>query len=146
VTVFLAGNVALQLPIGMLADRVGRRAMLGVCALTSAIGPLALTHAIGSPRLLWPLLFVWGGTLYAFYSQGVALLGEVFRAPHELAGANTVFVMTYCVGGVLGPSIGGYALDAWPQRGLPTLLSAAAASLLIGLAVERDRREARKAG
>jgi MFS family permease len=146
VTVFLAGNVALQLPIGMLADRVGRRAMLGVCALTSAIGPLALTHAIGSPRLLWPLLFVWGGTLYAFYSQGVALLGEVFRAPHELAGANTVFVMTYCVGGVLGPSIGGYALDAWPQRGLPTLLSAAAASLLIGLAVERDRRAARKAG
>jgi len=139
VTVFLAGNVALQLPIGLLADRVGRRMMLGACALASAVGPLALPHAIGRPLLLWPLLFVWGGTLYAFYSQGVALLGEVFRAPRELAGANTMFVMTYCVGGVLGPSIGGYALDAWPHWGLPVLLSAAAASLPVGLIVERYR-------
>jgi MFS family permease len=107
VTVFLAGNVALQLPIGLLADRFGRRLMLGVCAAASAIGPLLLPGVLDRPTLLWPLLFVWGGTLYAFYSQGVALLGEEFPE-RDLAGANTLFVMVYCVGGILGPSIGGY--------------------------------------
>ena len=40
---------------------------------------------------------------YAFYSQGVALLGEEF-ATADLARANTVFVMVYCLGGVIGPS------------------------------------------
>jgi MFS family permease len=139
VTVFLVGNVALQLPIGLLADRFGRRVMLGVCALTSAIGPLLLPAVLDRPTLLWPLLFVWGGTLYAFYSQGVALLGEQFQAGN-LAGANTLFVMVYCVGGVLGPSVGGYAMDVSPRRGLPVVLSIAAASLLAGLAFSHRSR------
>jgi len=104
VTVFLAGNVVLQLPIGLLADRFGRRFMLGVCALTSGIGPLLLQSYIGRPLVLWPLLFVWGGTLYAFYSQGVALLGEEYTAG-QVAAANTLFVMIYCCGGVIGPAV-----------------------------------------
>ena len=133
VTVFLAGNVALQLPIGLLADRFGRRSMLGICAAASAIGPLLLPIASNRPALLWPLLFVWGGTLYAFYSQGVAMLGEKF-SKRDLAGANTVFVMVYCIGGVIGPGIGGWAMSEWPDRGLPALLAIAAASLLAVLA------------
>ncbi|HEY4972079.1 MAG TPA: MFS transporter, partial [Steroidobacteraceae bacterium] len=69
--VFMAGNVVLQVPIGLLADRFGRRFMLGICALTSFLGPLLLQPCFAAPLLLWPLLFVWGGTLYAFYSQGI---------------------------------------------------------------------------
>ena len=134
VTVFMAGNVFLQWPIGLLADRFGRRFLLGVCALASGIGPLLLPSCINTPALLGPLLFVWGGTLYAFYSQGVALMGEEFPSA-QLPGANTVFVMVYCLGGVIGPSIGGLALDQWPRNGLPTFLSGAAFLMLIGLAL-----------
>ncbi len=138
-TIFLAGNVILQLPIGLLADRFGRRFMLAVCALLSGAGPLLLHGSLHQPWLLGPLLFVWGGTLYAFYSQGVALLGEVFEA-RDVAGANTLFVMIYCSGGVLGPSVGGLMMDLWPHRGLPLLLSVAAFSLLAGLLLGRRRR------
>src|SRR3984957_11773582 len=134
VAVFMAGNVVLQVPIGLLADRYGRKFLLGLCALTSCIGPLLLQASLAAPLLLWPLLFVWGGTLYAFYSQGVALLGEEF-AVEDLPGANTLFVMVYCLGGVIGPSAGGMAMDLWPSRGLPVLLSAAALLMLLGLAV-----------
>src|SRR5260221_7848358 len=49
VTVFMAGNVVLQPPIGMLADRSGRRLMLGVCALLSCIGPLLLLPWLATP-------------------------------------------------------------------------------------------------
>jgi len=134
VAVFMAGNVVLQVPIGLLADRYGRKTLLGICAVTSCIGPLLLQRCLGVPLLLWPLLFVWGGTLYAFYSQGVALLGEEFGA-ENLASANTVFVMVYCMGGVIGPSAGGAAMDLWPNRGLPVLLSGAAFLMLAGLAL-----------
>jgi MFS family permease len=142
VAVFMAGNVVLQVPIGLLADRYGRKCLLGLCALASCIGPLLLQASLGSPLLLWPLLFVWGGTLYAFYSQGVALLGEVF-AVEDLATANTVFVMVYCLGGVIGPSAGGKVMDLWPTRGLPLLLSGAASLMLAGLAISSLFRERR---
>jgi len=129
--VFMAGNVVLQVPIGLLADRFGRRRLLGICALSSALGPLLLQPFFATPVLLWPLLFLWGGTLYAFYSQGVALLGAEFPAA-DLPTANTVFVMVYCLGGVIGPSAGGFALDRWPHWGLPVLLCAAPLILLAG--------------
>jgi MFS family permease len=139
VAVFMAGNVVLQVPIGLLADRYGRKSLLGLCALASCIGPLLLQASLATPLLLWPLLFVWGGTLYAFYSQGVALLGEEF-AVEDLATANTVFVMVYCLGGVIGPSAGGKAMDLWPIRGLPFLLSGAALLMLGGLAISFARK------
>jgi len=138
-SVFLAGNVALQLPIGLLADRFGRAFMLGICALASGIGPMLLTGAFAAPALLWPLLFIWGGTLYAFYSQGVALLGERFAAA-DVPRANTLFVMVYCLGGVAGPGAGGIAMDLWPHRGLPALLSIGALLLLAGVLVDRRMR------
>ena len=145
VAVFMAGNVALQVPIGLLADRYGRKTLLAVCALTSAIGPLLLPVSLATPLLLWPLLFVWGGTLYAFYSQGVALLGEQF-AVANLPSANTLFVMVYCLGGVIGPSLGGIAMDLWPSRGLPVLLSSAALLMLGGLALSAARSSAAARG
>jgi MFS family permease len=134
VAVFMAGNVVLQVPIGLLADRYGRKALLGICAVTSCIGPLLLRDSLGTPLVLWPLLFIWGGTLYAFYSQGVALLGEEF-AVENLPSANTLFVIVYCLGGVIGPSVGGIAMDLWPSRGLPVLLSGAALLMLCGLGI-----------
>ena len=134
VAVFMAGNVVLQVPIGLLADRYGRTTLLGVCAAASSIGPLLLPASLNFPLLLWPLLFLWGGTLYAFYSQGIALLGEEF-AVEDLPSANTLFVMVYCFGGVIGPSTGGIAMDLWPAQGLPVLLSGAALLMLGGLAL-----------
>jgi len=139
VAVFMAGNVALQLPIGVLADRAGRRLMLGFCALLSGIGPLLLQPWLAKPVLFWPLVFIWGGTLYAFYSQGVAILGETFAEP-DLPTANTAFVMVYCLGGVIGPSVGGMVMDAWPDRGLQTFLSVAAFLLFGGLILGIWRR------
>ncbi len=132
VTVFMAGNVILQLPIGLLADRYGRRTVLAFCAAISAIGPLLLPGFLGQPLFLWPLLFIWGGTLYAFYSQGVALMGDEY-SNDQLPSANTLFVMVYCFGGIIGPSAGGVAMDLSPRMGLPVILSAAALLLLLAI-------------
>jgi len=124
VTVFLAGNVILQLPIGRLGDRLGRYRVLGLCAAVCVIGPILLSAVMGVPWLVWPLLLLWGGTMYGFYTQGIALLGESY--PHaELADANTVYVVVYCAGGIVGPILGGLAMDNWSPNGLLVFLSAA---------------------
>ena len=128
VSVFLAGNVILQLPIGWLADRLGRRRVLSGCASVCVVGPVLLSAAIGT-WLLWPLLLLWGGTMYGFYTQGIALLGESYPPP-ELADANAVFVVVYCAGGIVGPSLGGLAMDSWTPNGLLVFLSCA--PLLLG--------------
>jgi MFS family permease len=132
VTVFLAGNVLLQLPISTLADRFGRLRVLAACATVSAVGPLLLGFLIGVPTLLWPLLFLWGGTMYGFYTQGIALLGDSYPS-QELAAANAVFVMVYCAGGIMGPSLGGVSMDLWKPNGLIVFLSCAPLLLLVPL-------------
>lgn len=132
VTVFLAGNVLLQLPIGRLADRLGRRRVLAGCAGICVAGPMLLSAVIGLPWLLWSLLLLWGGTMYGFYTQGLALLGESYSRA-ELAAANAVFVVVYCAGGIVGPSLGGIAMDAWTPNGLLVFLSAAPLLLGAGL-------------
>jgi MFS family permease len=139
VTVFLAGNVILQLPIGRVGDRLGRQRVLAVCAGVCVIGPILLSAVMGVSWLVWPLLLLWGGTMYGFYTQGLALLGESY--PHaELADANTVFVVVYCAGGIVGPSLGGFAMDVWPANGLLVFLSAAPLVLAAGL-LPRARRK-----
>ena len=138
VTVFLAGNVLLQLPIGSLADRLGRRVVLAACSIVSMIGPLLLPSVMSAPWMLWPLLFVWGGTMYGFYTQGIALLWESFTA-RELANANALFVMVYCAGGVVGPTLGGLAMDFWNPNGLVVFVSGAASLLAVGIIAEARR-------
>jgi MFS family permease len=135
VTVFLAGNVLLQLPIGRVADHLGRRRVLAACAVVCVAGPVVLSAVMGRPWLLWPLLLLWGGTMYGFYTQGIALLGQVY-ARAELADANTVFVVVYCAGGIAGPSLGGFAMDCWTPNGLLVFLSAA--PLLLGASLLRS--------
>jgi MFS family permease len=124
VTVFLAGNVLLQLPIGRLGDRLGRQRVLALCAAVCVLGPILLSAVLGIPWLSWLLLLLWGGTMYGFYTQGIALLGESYPRA-ELADANTVFVVVYCAGGIVGPSLGGLAMDAWRPNGLLVFLSLA---------------------
>jgi len=131
VSVFLAGNVLLQLPIGRLGDRLGRQRVLALCAGVCVIGPIVLSAVLGVPWLAWPLLLLWGGTMYGFYTQGIALLGESYPRD-ELADANTVFVVVYCAGGIVGPTLGGLAMDCWTPNGLLVFLSVAPLLLAAG--------------
>jgi len=69
--------------------------------------------------------------MYGFYTQGIALLGESYPRD-ELADANTVFVVVYCAGGIVGPTLGGLAMDCWTPNGLLVFLSVAPLLLAAG--------------
>lgn len=129
-SVLIAGNVVLQLPLGWLADRVDRRRLLRTCVAASLLGLVLLPTAIGAPALLWPLLLLLGGTLGGLYTLTMTLIGERFKGA-DLAVANTAVVMMYEFGNVLGPSLGGAAMTAFGAEGLPLTLALALAALLM---------------
>ena len=78
-SVFLAGSVVLQVPIGWLADRLGGEAMLAAGAAAGLAGALALPLVLEG-AFLWPLLFLWGGAVTGHYTVSLSLLGERFRS------------------------------------------------------------------
>jgi MFS family permease len=144
--VFVAGTVFLQVPIGWLADRIGRRIMLLFCATIGFIGPVILPFVLANTTQLYITLFIWGGTVWGVYGLAITLLGERFR-PSELTQASALFVMIYSAGSLIGPPIGGGAMDLWDPHGLPVVVGGALFLLVVisGIAwiagAERERVE-----
>ena len=99
------GNVMLQIPMGMLSDRVGdRRHILLGCAVVGLAGTILMPHLAANWHVMAALLFIWGGVVAALYTIGLAHLGSKLSG-RDLASANAAFVLCYGLGMVLGPQI-----------------------------------------
>ena len=117
------GNVLLQIPIGMLSDKVrDRRYLLLGCATIGLIGILILPAVAADWHVLAALLFVWGGVVAALYTIGLAHLGARLSG-HELANANAAFVLCYGLGMVLGPQVIGIGMDLFGKDGFAWALA-----------------------
>lgn len=130
------GNVVLQVPLGMVSDRMrDRRHLLLACAVIGLAGILALPYAAANWHLLAALLFFWGGVVAALYTVGLAHLGTRLSG-HELASANAAFVFCYGLGMILGPQAIGVGMDLFGQDGFAWSI-AVFFLLYIALAVSR---------
>lgn len=130
------GNVVMQIPLGMISDRVrDRRYLLLACAATGLVGMLALPHLTGNWYVLAVLLFFWGGVVAALYTIGLAHLGSRLTG-HELASANAAFVFCYGLGMVLGPQAIGIGMDLLGDEGFAWSLALFFAAYIV-LAVNR---------
>lgn len=109
------GNM-LQIPLGILADRIDRRFMLLACGLVGAGLTLSLPALSAYPLALLIGIFIWSGLASGFYTIGLTLLGARFRGA-DLAHANATFVILYNIGLLTGPPIVGAAMDALPPHG-----------------------------
>ncbi len=111
------GNVLLQIPIGMISDRVSdRRYILLGCATVGLAGTLFMPLFAQNWHLMAALLFVWGGVVAALYTVGLAHLGSQLSG-HELASANAAFVLCYGIGMVVGPQAIGIGMDMFGPHG-----------------------------
>ena len=103
--VFVAGNIALQIPLGMLAERQGAHRALLLCALATVLGCLLLPWSFDS-LLVWPIVFVWGAVSFGIYTMALIELGERFSGSMLIAG-NAAFALVWGVGGIAGPPVTG---------------------------------------
>jgi MFS family permease len=138
------GNIVLQMPIGLLSDRIDRRLMLLLIAGFGLIGTIILPFVAGS---FWPFIIalgIWGGVIGSLYTVGLAHLGARFDGS-DLALANSAFIFCYSLGGLTGPAIIGASMDFWNPHGFAAALGVFFAAYLI-LMISRMRyaREAEK--
>ena len=139
-SVFMAGNLILQYPLGWVADHTSRRH--AAIATAAIIAGGAIAYPLMLPALgpsFWLMMFIWGGVSWGMYTLGLALLGEHFR-PAQLAAANAAFVMMYEVGSITGPVASGAALDRWPAYGLPVSVGVVATVFVVVALVRRRTR------
>lgn len=136
--VIAVGNVALQIPVGMLADRTEGEPILVGLALLGAAGFVAMPFLLDLALPRWPLLFFWGGLIGGAYTVALAMLGRRY-ATGELAAANALFAFVYVAGSLAGPLVAGAALDLWNPQGF-LAVGVATNLLFLGFVALRYRR------
>jgi MFS family permease len=110
-TVMAVGNMAFQIPIGMLSDRMkNRRFLLGIMAFAGLCGTLALPLVVDSWILIASLLLLWGGCVSGMYTVGLTHLGSRLTGS-ELVAANAAFIFCYAMGTIVGPQTVGISMD-----------------------------------
>lgn len=110
-TVMGIGNMAFQIPLGMLSDRMkDRRRLLTIMAVIGLVGALCLPLIAHSWVLMAVVLLLWGGCVAGLYTVGLSHLGSRLHGA-DLAAANAAFIFCYAVGTVVGPQAIGAAMD-----------------------------------
>lgn len=137
------GNVLMQIPLGLVSDRIGdRRILLLICAIIGFAGMVLLPYVVTNWYLMAVLLLIWGGVVAGLYTVGLAHLGSQLQG-RELASANAAFIFCYGIGMLAGPQAAGVGMDLLGATGFPVTLSLFFAAfiiiLLIRLVVRKQR-------
>ncbi|MGG6311096.1 MFS transporter [Paenibacillus macerans] len=107
---FGIGGLILQLPLGMLSDRFGRKKVLMAAGIGGGLMFLAVPLA-GSHFLAILLLFMGaGGLVGSFFSLGLAYAADLLPR-HLLPVANVIASFHFNFGSIAGPNLGGAAME-----------------------------------
>ncbi|RVD61720.1 MFS transporter [Mesorhizobium sp. M2D.F.Ca.ET.185.01.1.1] len=126
-SVMIAGNIAMQVPLGLLAERLTARLVRFGCVAVTILGCVLLPALIETP-LIWVCVFVWGAVSYGIYTMSIIELGERFTGSALVAG-NAAFSLMWGFGGILVPPLTGGVMDVVGAAGLPVALGAICAAL-----------------
>lgn len=137
VTALVVGGILLQIPIGLLADRIDRNLILAGCAVLSTILLLALPMTVGHGFAIHLALVGLGGLLGSFWILAMTLLGQHYSGG-DLAAGNVGLTLAYGLGSVAGPVICGYAMEIWRPHGL--VMPLAVMTALFGIFAATRRR------
>ena len=122
---------------------MSRLAALRLCGVVGLTGALLLASVPASPAVLFGLLFVWGGIASGIYAVALSMAGDRFRGA-ELVSVNAAMIIAYGIGALVGPALGGAAMEMRNPQGLLWLFVALFAGLLAtSLLVTPARRRGR---
>ena len=127
--VLAIGSMALQYPIGWLADHVDNHALVAAIALALLAGSAALPWLLQPVVVATVFMFFYGGALGALYTISLVLLGRRFKGA-DLGAASAMLSVMFCVGAFVWPPLGGAIMDRFGERMMPISLVIAYASFL----------------
>jgi MFS family permease len=140
ITALSFGNVFFQIPIGWIADKVGKIPMMMGCFVACIFGLAILPLGIDSP-LVWPLMLFLGASGFGIYTIGLAQLGDRFRGAELIAGTSA-FSTAWGLGALTGSVVCGLAMNRFGPDGFPQALIAIFVAYLAVRIVTEFRRRA----
>ena len=128
-TVLAIGSMAMQYPVGWLADHASDFAVVTAIAVAMLAGSAALPWVIPHAVAGSVFMFFYGGALGALYTMSLVLLGRQFKGA-DLSAASAMLSVMFCVGAFLWPPMGGAVMDHVGVRAMPVVLVLAYALFL----------------
>src|SRR4051812_21010469 len=113
--VFLVAG--LLLPMGLLADRFGRRRLLLLGATVFGLASIVAAFA-NSPAMLIVCRGLIGVGAAMLAPSTLSLIRSMFRAPQQLAVALGIWTASFALGGILGPIVGGLLIEEVSWRAI----------------------------
>ncbi|MCE5172123.1 MFS transporter [Paenibacillus profundus] len=107
---FGIGGLILQLPLGILSDRIDRKKVLMTCGILGGLGflfiPLFGTN-------IWGILIMFmlvGGLVGSFFSLGLAYAADILPKAY-LPSANVIASIHFSLGSIIGPNLAGLGIQ-----------------------------------
>ncbi|MEP1443741.1 MAG: MFS transporter [Hyphomicrobiales bacterium] len=136
---FGLGGTLLQLPLGLLADKVGYR-MAQLIASMLALISLGLTAVYGTSfAVMVGVLFLMGGAVGAFNTLAVLQVGSQISAKKSAA-AMAAIAFCYTLGGILGPVVSAWTLELFSQNTVISAYAAIISLLLLTITINGIRK------
>lgn len=111
------GGLILQLPLGMLSDRFGRKRILMISGILGGLSFMLVPLAGTSTVAILALLLLAGGMIGSFFSLGLAYAADILPKV-LLPAANVIASFHFNVGSIAGPNIGGTLMQYGWNGGL----------------------------
>ncbi|NRR04235.1 MFS transporter [Brevibacillus sp. RS1.1] len=109
---FVVGSIILQMPLGALSDRVGRKQVMLVCALVGGLAFFLFPFAGENVWLMMLLLAIAGAAVGSFYSLGLAFSADILPAS-MVPTAGIIAGVNFGVASILAPNVNGLLMDVW---------------------------------
>jgi MFS family permease len=143
-TCFGVGGMALQFPVGWLADRTGLPTAVMFCAAISALSIASFGLAVPASWLLSASALLLGGLNSAFLTLGVYAAASSAKA--ALIRNMRLISLTFCASSIVGPLLAGFAMKALGNDMLIWQLALASGALAVyTLGLLEGRRQPRGA-
>ncbi len=127
VSIFIAmifvGPMLLQYPIGLISDRMDRRRLIFIVALTGGVTALGAFALGDSYTALLIAAFILGGTANPLYSLVIAYLNDYLK-PEDMAAASGGLIFINGLGAIAGPVVVGWLMGAIGPHGFWLIVSA----------------------
>lgn len=138
IALMAAGNVFMNVPMGLLSDRFERRRLLMICAAVSLAASILIPLLSSTTWPLWFTTAIWGGMIVGLYVFALNELGARYSGA-AFARGNGAFMSAYGLGALISPPLMGWGMDIAPPHGMFRVLAVAAGAYLLLLLLRRSR-------
>jgi len=109
---FVVGSIILQMPLGSLSDRIGRKQVMLVCAIVGGIAFFLFPLSGENVYIMMLLLAIAGAAVGSFYSLGLAYSADLLPAS-MVPTAGIIAGINFGVASIMAPNVNGVLMQVW---------------------------------